>query len=105
MSIIFHKNPSLPILYIFIQLRIFLVIPQAPASGQKNAFDHPTQPIIPLTTNYGCVHLAERSASKQKCTNRGFDKHQQPTKRVGYFTQRSWLIFFLKWEAGNEALN
>ena len=36
-------------LYISIQLRIFLVIPQVP--GQKNAFNYPTKPIIPLTTN------------------------------------------------------
>ena len=85
------KIPHCLILYISIQLRIFLVIPQAP--GQKNAFNHATKPIIPLPTNKGCAHLAECSASEQTCTNRGFNNHQQPTKRVGYFTQRSWLIF------------
>ena len=36
---------------------------------------------------------------------RGFNKHRRPTKHVGYFAQRSRLLFSFKLEAGNKVLN
>ena len=35
-------------------------------------------------------------------TPRGFNKHRQPTKHVGYFAQRSRLLFSLTLESGNK---
>ena len=34
-------------------------------------------------------------------THRGFNRHPQPTKHVGYFDQRSRLLFAPKLEAGS----
>ena len=36
---------------------------------------------------------------------RGFNKHRRPTEHVGYFAQRSRLLFSFKLEAGNKVLN
>ena len=33
------------------------------------------------------------------------DRHQQPTKHIGYFGQRRWLCFSPKLEAENKVLN
>ena len=35
----------------------------------------------------------------------GFNKHQWPTKHVGYIAQKSRLLFYPKLEAGNKVLN
>ena len=33
------------------------------------------------------------------------DRHQRPTKHIGYFGQRRWLCFSPKLEAENKVLN
>ena len=56
--------------------------------------------LIPILINAYYLKFYDR-----KVESRGFNKHRRPTKQIGYFAHRSWLLFPLKLEAGNKVLN
>ena len=70
-------------------------------------------PILQLAkTTYGTHALCAMRLSTRfmkfydrKVESRAFNKHRRPTKQIGYFAHRSWILFPLKLEAGNKVLN